>query len=78
MKQVVLLLLALLPLKYQGKAGNIFDENPVALGCLIAATCAYWLIVGIIKEMTSLNRSCEWIPTLLRAALASFSHTLPH
>ncbi|KAL8495556.1 hypothetical protein ACS0TY_019624 [Phlomoides rotata] len=71
MKQVVPLLFTLLQLKYQGKADNIFDENPVALGCLIAATCAYWLIVEKIKEMTSLSRSCEWIPTLLHAALAS-------
>ncbi|KAL8495557.1 hypothetical protein ACS0TY_019625 [Phlomoides rotata] len=72
MKQEVLLLLALLPLRYQGKSDSIFDENPVPLGCFIAATCAYWLIVGKMKEITTaLCLSCERILTLQRAALAS-------
>ncbi|KAL8500313.1 hypothetical protein ACS0TY_020059 [Phlomoides rotata] len=71
MKYEVPVVLVLLTLKYQGKAKGIFQENHVVLWCFIAATFAYWLIVGVILKEMTMTLICEWIQTLRRAALAS-------
>ncbi|KAI3444728.1 hypothetical protein Pfo_001393 [Paulownia fortunei] len=69
LKYMVPSVLALVTLKYQGKTESLFVENPVPVWCFLAATYVYWLIVEVMKQMTTRNR--KFFQMLSRAALVS-------